>query len=458
MINVLLINCGYITDSLLYKQIPLGLGYIAGCIKNYYNVRVIDFVVEKKNIEKEIKTFNPDIIGFSINILNFNITRKMVKKIKIQYPHIIIVGGGSIFSCFSSFKSLFGFDILIIGEGEYTFLELLRNIDSKKSLKNVSGIIYIEDNNKIIQNKKRSLISNLDSLPFPAWELFPYDKYKQHIIITSRGCPFQCAFCAGSKIFGKKVRFRSPMNILKEIEELINRFDMKSFLFVDDVFTINKRRAIEICNLIINENMKIKWGAMSRADHISDDLIIKMKKAGCLSLSIGIESGSQNILDLSNKKISLEEIKAAIRICKKVGVRTRTSWIIGLPGSYHEQLRSIKLIKELMPDEVIVHRLIVYPGTKLWNNNKEYGIKINKRNIKWSNYSYYNINAEIEFDYLTKNDIEKITNKIIIELKNLGYKHPWELNSNNILNSKIIATFLDEKSYRHVYLENNNKN
>jgi radical SAM superfamily enzyme YgiQ (UPF0313 family) len=272
------------------------------------------------------------------------------------------------------------FDYLVRGEGEFSMLELAK----KEPLSKIKGLSYRE-NGGIKHNPPRELNDKLDELPFPARELLPMDKYfsagaKQtpsDYILSSRGCPYQCIFCADHLVHGRKFRFRSPENIIKEVEELEKR-GIKDFDFVDDNFTLLIERVEKFCDIMTEKglNKKISWRCTSglRVDRITFDLLKKMKEAGCYMVSLGIESGNDEILRKMRKNIDLNKVRQAIKWCNKVGIETRGLFMFGNLGENKKTMQdTINFAKSLDLDTATFHITIPFPNTDYWNIIKKEG-------------------------------------------------------------------------------------
>ncbi|OGZ37845.1 MAG: hypothetical protein A3E90_03265, partial [Candidatus Portnoybacteria bacterium RIFCSPHIGHO2_12_FULL_40_11] len=267
------------------------------------------------------------------------------------------------------------FDIMVIGEGEETLLELVKELEKgTPDLKKIKGIAYRESD-KITINPKRDLIKELDSIPFPSRELINFSRYRPPTkayyskpfaaMITSRGCPFYCTFCAYAK---GVCRLRSPENVIGEIKELVRKYKVKSILFYDDTLTFDKERLIKICDLIIKNNFDLKWTCYSRVNAVSPSLLEKMKSAGCELISYGVESGSQRMLNIMKKGITLEQIEKAITMTKKTGIKTSASYVLGIPGETKESIsQTIAFAKKLNTTFAHFNMITPWPGTELYN-------------------------------------------------------------------------------------------
>ena len=285
-------------------------------------------------------------------------------------------------------------DVAILGEIEATAFELIDLILQYKN-KYLQQIIKLETpgvaflhHQKLTKNKLRKPIL-LDDLPFMAHHLLyadktaqknPYqvtsktvfvrEKIKWGFLLSSRGCPFHCSFCSPSirNSTGKRYRFQSPKRTVDEIEFLVKNFQINALSFEDDLFTLNKKRVIEMCQEIINRNIKISWTVATRLDSLDFKLANWMKKAGCFGMSVGIESGSDRVLSLVNKGEKIRDLKKGMAILKKVGIAVTTNLIIGHPTETLRELKqTLNLVKDLQPIFIHLHYLTPYPGTKIFS-------------------------------------------------------------------------------------------
>lgn len=425
--------------------LPLGLAYIAAVLKqNQYDVKILDLLIDKKNDDEVlnvIKNFSPFAIGFTAVTPVINSAYRLAKKIKNMWGNILLFAGGPHPSALPEEAIKNNFDFVIIGEGEKTIIELFKNLHSPEI---VDGIAFGK-NNEIIKTKQRSYIKNLDELPFPARELFPDLKlYKGQealgselpvaSILTSRGCPFSCSFCFKA-VFGNHFRARTPENILKEWIYLIRNYNVKEIAIVDDSFTTDVNRVIEFCNLLIKEKLKVKWSCPNgiRIDIGNLDMLKKMREAGCYRVALGIESGSQKVLDRIGKKITIDEIKIMVDNCKKAKIKTMGFYMLGNPGETKETMQqTINFAKKLGTDYAQFLLPIPYPGTKMYDD-----IRLNGKILvnNWSEYGQYEGTASFYYNEITPKLLKEMLRKankeyylnlkyIIKQLFNLEtYKH-----------------------------------
>lgn len=347
--------------------VPIGLYYIAAVLKesgcdveilNWYNIHKSHQKIPETFLEKK-----PQVIGFSILNANRWGGIEIARIAKQVNPNIKIVFGGVCATfLWKHFLTHFReIDFVVTGEGDYSFMKLVQLIekDNYQDLENIGGIAF-RKGDTIVKTKAAKSISNLDNLPIPA----KYFRY-QHVA-SSRGCPGNCTFCASPKFWGRKVRLRSPENFVNELE-LLYKKGVCFFYFSDDTFTINKKRVIEICKKILEKGLKIVWVAISRADHVNDAMLYWMRKAGCIRISYGVESGSERIRASFNKHLDTDHIKNAFASTHRYGMLARAYFIYGSPEETWETIQeTIDLIKEIKPFMCMFYILEIYPGTRLY--------------------------------------------------------------------------------------------
>jgi radical SAM superfamily enzyme YgiQ (UPF0313 family) len=325
-----------------------------------------------------IREKNPDIVGISCYTFNRHACIKLARLVKEINQRIRIVFGGPHSSVMHAqlLKTYEDIDMVVLNEGEITFLEIVQNLKEGKSFENLPGIIY-KNGGQIINNGFRQPLEDLDELPVPA----NYFKYKR--IITSRGCPGRCIFCDTPYLWGQKVRLRSTGNVVDELEILNKKYGLSSFIISDDTFTFDKNRTIEICKEIIRRGLKITWDCRSRVNFVCEERLRWMKKAGCVIVSYGIESGSQKILNNLKKGITTEQIKKAAALTRKFGFKLNYFIIVGSPGETDDTIReTMKLIEETKPTSIFAYIMQLTPGTEIYEISKGGGLV---SDIDWVN-------------------------------------------------------------------------
>jgi radical SAM superfamily enzyme YgiQ (UPF0313 family) len=306
----------------------LGLGYLGAILeKHQYEVDVIDCQVLKLSYEdfrSEISKRKPDIVGLTCTTLTYNSALKLARIAKEELPECLIFMGGPHVTFWDdkALQECSALDVIVRREGEYTLLELVQKVESGISFRDVLGITYRKDG-EILRNPDRPYIEDLDALPFPARHLWPMERLREYedilYLAASRGCVFWCEFCATVRMHGRKFRMRSPKNIVDELEFLHKTYGVTKFTFCDDAFTVDPARTKELCQLIIERKLNIKWNCGTRVDMLTKELLLKMREAGCVSVWSGVESGSQKVLDAMHKGITIEQTMRVYKWIRELG-------------------------------------------------------------------------------------------------------------------------------------------
>jgi radical SAM superfamily enzyme YgiQ (UPF0313 family) len=401
------------------------------------NLAQIASVLEQARIE----TYILDAVGEELDISQ---THKRLKKIDPDF--VIIITATSTFSHDASFmnrlkkankklKSIFcgthvmtmpakvldiaGVDFIILGEPEYAVRDLILAIEKKKPLDSLKGIGF-KRKGKVILTGNAPIIENLDKLPFPARHLLPKHvnyfnplakKAPYTTLMSSRGCPFRCKYCVANIVYGRKFRARSPKNVVDEMVECTRKFGTKEFFFRDETFTMDKKRALDICRMIRKKKLGINWICASRVNTIDREMMVAMKKAGCHMIKFGVESGSQKILNNLRKGIILKQSRNVFRWANELKIDTVAHFMLGSPGETKQTIQeTIDFAKEIKPTYASFNITTPYPGTDLWREVED------KLNI--NDFSIYDIEKIHEkalfnkaFCKLSKKEIEEAFNR-----------------------------------------------
>lgn len=358
---------------------PLNLCYVAAIARKFgHHVDLIDMQVEPYSFTELvglIKKYKPDILGFTITTYLFHPMLEWIRKIKEATGTPILVGGFHMSLYPHETMAHTEIDFAIIGNLEETLRDFLNAFNDYNLYKNIEGLCY-KRNGRIFVNKfARIRHVNLNTLPFPARDLLKNDLYGNFIskaknftpMLTGIGCPFQCKYCASTL---SKCLTRAPKNVVDEIEECVEKYGVKEIDFYDQSFTIDKKRAAEICRMIIQRGIKIIWTIRTRTDLIDAELLKIMKEAGLRRIMYGIESGSQEILDRLNKKEVLEDMVRIVELTHDYGISVFGFFMLGCPGENHQTLCLTKELALSLPfDEIQVTRFTLFPGTEFY---KEY--------------------------------------------------------------------------------------
>lgn len=373
---------------------PLGIAALASFLRlHQHEPKILDLAVENKDQIEVCEQFKPDYVGFSVTTPLLFEAYKLAKQLKSRFSKLKIIFGGPHPS--TNIEEVLNndfVDFVVFGEGEYTLKELLDSIP----FSGIKGLAYKEDG-KIKINPHRELIKNLDSLPMPAYDLLNIYKYPDHplsirkpniSIITARGCPFSCTYCNKS-VFGRTFRKISYKNIVDQMEFLIHKYGIKEFQIVDDVFTLDKKRVKDFCRELLKRKLKIKWMTPNgiRAESLDAETLKLMKKSGCHYLYLGIESGSQKVLDRIKKGITLEQVRHIVKLINKAGIRVGAFFMLGLPDETKIDIRkTIDFAKSLKLDSAKFGIMVPLPGTEIFDEYKNKGFI---KNFDYSSYFWH---------------------------------------------------------------------
>lgn len=383
--RVTLVNPPYPSGAPQAIFIPLGISYLAAVLEEKgYVVDVLDCQLgtTQKWLEDELLSLHPDIVGVTSATLTYMPALDIVKTAKRVLPECLTMMGGPHVTVLD--EQTLGenpeVDIVVRGEGEQTVSELAQ-IASESNLRELPRILGItfRNNRQILRNQDRPFIQNVDSLPHPAHRHFQVSRYKVSgktylPIITSRGCPFQCAFCLASKMCGRGFRARSPGNVVDELEWLRDTYAAEAVAFYDDTFTYDTQRTVAICEEMKRRKFELPWDCRTRVDRVSKSLLATLRRANCLLVHFGVESGSQIMLNSMRKGTTVEQNATAIKWAKEAGILVAISVVVGYPGETPEMLEeTLNFIRRTEPDYLYMCEAVPYPGTEMYNVVKKLG-------------------------------------------------------------------------------------
>ncbi len=365
---------------------PLGLAYLKSVlVREGFTVRIIDAsAMYWFQLGREIKNFGADVVGITCWTIGRREAFKTAKLVKEALPRAKIIFGGQHSTAVpDEIFSKTDADLIVMGEGDETIVEVMKALASGESISNIKGIAY-RNNNEITINEQRPFVKDLDSLPFPDYADFRLEKYhgvrelkgRTAALITSRGCPYRCIFCSSAKFWKQNWRLRSAENVLDELEWLYSDYGVRIFMIFDDLFTLKKDRVLAICRGIINRGMKIRWVACTRVDMVDLEILKMMKQAGCYRIDYGVESGSPLILKNIKKGITVEKICRAFQWTHQVGILPKSYLMVGNPGETIQTIDdTINLVIRIKPYGSIGAALVmIFPNTEIYEMAKEKGI------------------------------------------------------------------------------------
>jgi len=409
-----------ISSKTVYKEVspPFGLLYVAAALEeDGHQVEIIDGELDNltpDGIIQKIKGIDPDILGVGVTTVDFDYGNLILKEAKEMLGVRTVMGGPhATVLADQVLAENPHIDYLVRGEGETTTRELVRQLDgnTNRSLSQIKGLSYRQDG-QIVHNEDRPMIADLNQNVLPARHLIDQRRYLLPVpgkgmrsmtpIQTMRGCAFKCIYCY--RMFGNSVRFRDIIPVVDEIEDCLNNQGVESITFIDDTFAINKNRVIELCEEIIKRRLKFPWRCYTRANTIDIDILKIMKEAGCKQISIGVESGNQEILDIAGKNIKLEYYARAYKLLGKTGFEKRGSFILGLPYENARTIRdTIDFAKRLRLDRAFFNICTPYPRTRLFEMaEKHEGIHLTSDS--WKEFKRWG-NAVVELDDVSREQL-----------------------------------------------------
>jgi len=361
-----------------YKTIHLGLAYIAAYARKQHEDLSFQVLDTRVATSKETKIFfntTFDLIGITVFSPVYYEVIDIFEKIKKTNSKVpVCLGGPYVTTIMEDVFKKTPADYAIYGEGEITFSELIFHLKGDLNISDINGLMCKNDKGFIVSNPVRKKIIDLNSLPLPAYDLFPMKRYPLHRMVTSRGCPFACAWCNSSSIWDQTYRSFDAENMINEVEFLIKDYGKKIFVFGDNSFNVDLIRLGTFCDLLIQKKIDILWSASIRADIMTPEIAHKMKKAGCYNVSIGIESANNEILQKIGKKTSIEKITAGIKMMKEAGIEIMSQYVIGNPYDTLDTIKeSVEYAKHSDCDYTNFYTVLPFKGTPQWNYVLKYG-------------------------------------------------------------------------------------
>jgi radical SAM superfamily enzyme YgiQ (UPF0313 family) len=416
MLKITLINPPQFTR---YPQPPLGLALIAAVLeKAGYPVTLLDANLPGVKPE-DIPGLaaGADVIGLTAMTPTISTALRIAGDIKQLKPAMKIIMGGAHATMLplETMASAPAIDIIVRGEGDETVIEVLKALEDNRPLESVYGISY-RSAGAIRHSPDRASLVDIDSLPFPAYHLLPWQSYRPHpphgmsppfaAVVTSRGCPYRCAYCS-KPVFGTKFRAQSPERVVAELTYLKEKFGVKEIAFYDDSFTLDKKRVHAIADRILGSGLKITWTCETRVNLVDKELLLHMKQAGCYAVAYGIESASPEIIKVLQKDTTIEQVEEAVRYSREAGLQVIGYFMLGSPGETPDTIRqTINFAKKLKVDFAQFSVTTPFPGTELY----DIYMQNRKESISWDSFVYAGTDNPtmpvFESDKLTRDDLK----------------------------------------------------
>jgi len=411
---------------------PLNLGYLSSYVKPHgYPCRLWDYAMDRYSPETfatRLREASPSIVGFSCITPNIENGHDMAQIVKRVCPDALIVVGGAHGTAVPerTLKEFPAFDAVVMAEGEETFLQICHAVADKKPLAGIAGVAHRAEDGRIVVEASRPVPANLDALPFPDRELRPPDTYngthptkvvprtsrcRVIEILTMRGCPFRCYFCAGHGVFQNNTRLRSVDNVIREIHECRDRYGLDFLLIQDDTFVLQRDRVLELCDHLFR--LRIRWAASARANLVDEKMLRTMARAGCQKVVIGIESGNDDTLQRIQKQTTVEQVKQSVRLARKAGIRTVESTVIitSHPSETPEQVENtFRLIMGLDLDFFDTDIIVPYPGSPAYEDMKDRGMILTEN---WKGYLPYGAEPQWRTEHFSPEEMLRMQRRFM---------------------------------------------
>ena len=370
----------------------------------------------------QVIAYGPDVVGFSVITPNYPVARDQMRRLRKRHPEIRILAGGVHASLFPEDLLADGADVVVRGEGEPVIGELVNRLEAGSDLGGVGGLVFRNPVGRIVQTPGWPVAPSLDELPTVDRRLYNLPHYTHHSLLASRGCPQHCAFCCNytGSVRDQGVAIRQPDLVLDEIEGLRNQFGAREIFFADDIFLLRKQSILQFCRASVARRLGVRWIAQMRADRLDVETAHAMAEGGCQRLYFGVESGSDQVLASADKGMTTAQIREGVRAALAAGLRVKTGWIYGLPGSLEDQYASIRFMLNLRPHEISIHQLIPFPGTPYYADPARFGIRIADPKA-FESFCYGGLEGGVRFDHLSQGQLIRLLEETAKALEAEGY-------------------------------------
>jgi radical SAM superfamily enzyme YgiQ (UPF0313 family) len=409
-----------------YREYPLGVGLIATALKKRgCEVSLYDQNAEGPDDDPlfdRLREFAPDIVGFSVITPSYPIAKRQIRRLRRERTEAFIVAGGVHAGLFPEDLLADGADAVVIGDGCSAMTALVEKMNQRAPWQGLPGIVYRDAAGRVVRPARSAKRLQGDDLPIVDRDVFNLPLYTHHSLFASLGCLHRCMFCCNyaGTVLQDGVTIRSFDDLCREMHYLASRYEAKQVFFVDDVFLLSRGNVLGFCRRLPQENLDLQWIAQMRVDAIDREVAAAMRSANCRRIYFGVESGSEAILRRIRKGIDRAAISRGVQSAKDAGMRVKTGWVFGLPGTLEEQYEAVSFMRELRPHEISIHQFIPFPGTPYYERPAEHGIRI--RDPKdFAGFCYGGLSDNISFDYLSRNELEELLRYAAAVLEAEGY-------------------------------------
>jgi radical SAM superfamily enzyme YgiQ (UPF0313 family) len=416
-----------------YREYPLGVGLVATALRRRgHQVVVHDQAAEGTDDDSlfdRLGRFQPDVAGFSVITPSYPVARRQIGRLKRECPGVRVVAGGVHANLFPEDLFADGADVVVLGQGQRVMPELMDRLNRPETWQDLSGIVFRDRRGDSVRTPREVPPRPAEDVGVVDRDVYNLPLYTHHSMLASLGCPFHCAFCcnySGTVLQGAaadsrgEVHVRASEQVIGEMRYLVDRYQARDVFFVDDVFLLSAPHILDFCGQLEREALPIRWIAQMRVDTMSAPVAQAMPSAGCRRVYFGVESGSDAILERCGKGLNRAAIREGVQRAKEAGLRVKTGWIFGLPGSLEEQYETLPFLRELRPHEVSIHQLIPFHGTDYYNRPAAHGLRI--RDPKdFESFCFGGLGDNVSFDYLPRDRLLELLERTAAMLESEGY-------------------------------------
>jgi radical SAM superfamily enzyme YgiQ (UPF0313 family) len=409
-----------------YREYPLGLGLIATALRQQ-NCETLLYDQNAEGPEDgplfvRLRDFEPEIVGFSVITPSYPAAKIQIERLRRDYPNVLILAGGVHAGLFPDDLLADGADAVVLGDGCGAMTAIVEKMQQGRSWQGLPGVVFRDAEGRTVRPVPAAKCLAADEMAIVDRDVFNLPLYTHHSMMASLGCPHGCLFCCNyaGTVLQDGVTIRSFDSLCREMHYLASNYNAKQIFFADDVFLLTRGNIFGFCRRLRQEQLDLQWVAQMRADAVDAEVAAAMLEAGCRRIYFGVESGSEAILRRVRKGIGKAAIRRGIESAKEAGIRVKTGWVFGLPGSIEEQYESVAFMRELRPHEISIHQFIPFPGTPYYANPAEHGIRI--RDPKdFASFCYGGLSDNISFDYLPRGELEELLRYTAAVLESEGY-------------------------------------
>lgn len=424
--KVFLVVSGCVNPKQTYREYPLGAGLVATELRRHgHAVSLYDQNAERPGDDAlfaRLREFQPDMVAFSVITPGYPAAQRQIERVRRDYPGMFIAAGGIHASLFPEDLLTDGADAVAPGAGCHVAAALADALAAGRPWRGLPGLVYRNPSGGLVRTTPAVPETPGEDPGIVDREVYRLPLYGHHSMLASLGCPHRCLFCCNysGTMLQNGATIRSADRLLEELHYLVRRYAARRVFFVDDLFLLTPANVLAFCRRLIADGLPLEWIAQMRADTLLPEVADALAAAGCRRVYLGVEAGSDAILERVRKGFNKATVRRAVRCAKRAGLRVKTGWIFGLPGSRDEQYESLDFMRELRPHEISVHQLIPFPGTDYYRNPARYGLRI-RAPKDFRSFCYGGLGDNVSFDYLPQAELVELLESTVAVLEAEGY-------------------------------------